>query len=126
MIEEQGWISKQGPTPFDADEEGKILAQVSQGYIVPGLEPRYEVPHYAVSVNEYSNNDRLVRWKHTDSWLSTHEELSRQVCHISGCGDGSVVAIAKDGSLWKLGSEETYWRRLPNLPTVIRKVSNGI
>lgn len=128
MTEKESWISKQEPKPFDADENGKILAKVcaSEGYRTADFTPQWVVPVYTVSIKEYLENDRLVEWRHTDSWLDSHEESPRQVQYISGCGEGGAVAIAKDGTLWKLDPGAREWRQLPDLPKGIRKVSNGI
>jgi hypothetical protein len=69
MIEKESWISKQEPKPFDADENGKILAKVctSEGYRTADFTPQWVVPVYTVSIKEYLENDKLVEWRHTSS-----------------------------------------------------------
>ena len=128
MIEKDEWVSERDPELFDADENGEILAKVctSEGYATIDFNPQYVVPVYKVSVKDYLENDRLVKWRHTDDWLYSHEEFSRQVQHISGCGEGGALAIAKDGTLWKLDPGAKDWRQLPSLPKGIRKVEDGV
>lgn len=127
MIEKDAWVSEREPKPFDADENGKVLARDTSGwYRTADFTPQFMVPEYEVSIKEYLENAKLTQWRHTDSWLDAHEEFSRQVQYISGCGEGGVVAIAKDGTLWMLDQGAKDWRQLPDLPKGIRKVSNGI
>ena len=126
---ENAWISKWGPEPSDSDEEGKILARVdySSGYVVPGLNPRYEIPEHLVSVTEYMTNAKLVEWRHTENWVNTHEEFEREVAQVS-CGDSSIVVLTKDGTMWlyRYGSGARCWSQLPDLPKGVRKIDPKI
>lgn len=126
---ENNWIRKWGPEPFDADDNGKIVARVeySSGYVVPGLNPRYKIPEHLVSIEEYNSNEKLVEWRRTENWINTHEEFEREIDQVA-CGDSSIVVLTKDGTMWlyRYGTGVRCWSQLPDLPKGVRKINSKI
>lgn len=131
MIDEKEWFAGRNPKPSDADDSGLILARMpSKMYrVIDSIEPKYVIPERQVSVNDYIANGRLTEWRHTDDWLKNHEEVDRGIDQIAACGDGSLFALAKDGTIWYAECTnhgfriEWGWEQLPPLPKNTRKIN---
>lgn len=131
MIEEKEWFSNRNPKPCDADDSGLVVARMpSEMYrVMDSIEPKYVIPERQVSVSDYIANNKLTEWRHTDDWLKNHEEVDRGIDQIAACGDGSLFALAKDGTIWYAECTnhgfriEWGWEQLPPLPKNTRKTN---
>lgn len=125
MIKETQWFSNRQPEIKDADDNGNIVARIPSQEHFDILNRKLISPEHLVSVDEFRSNSKFTEWRHTDRWLTNHEEVDREIDQISGGGD-KVVVKAKDGTVWRyenLGRDGWGWNQLPPLPKSIHPIS---
>ena len=103
-----GWINDRLPCPEDADNDGDVLVPVGD----------FEGEQWGEQWTNWENIKEGDTWRHNTGGIVIGPVKPRTFASVipRPGGEDCLIAVANDGTAWKMSTYTSEWSQLPALP----------